>query len=150
MSALPFADNITNFCDGHWLTLKKDDYQVRILRRTFISFVVVNSAFLVYIFGYIYRHRKQTVTPFTATVLAAFIVSLTLGLSESSIFIKATSYQESWASDFFFTNCGVRFKVASMVQSYCNFVAALALAYKYQHVAATIRSIISEGTLLTN
>lgn len=86
---------------------------------------------IIYIFGYIYRHRKQTVTPFTATILAAFILSLSLGLTESTIFIKATSYKDSWASDFFFENCGVRFKTVSMVQSYCNFIAALALAYKY-------------------
>ena len=114
MSSLPFADNIT-FCDGHWLTLKKDDHLVRILRRTFISFVVVNSAFIVYIIGYIFRHRKQTVTPFTATILTAFIVSLSLGIVESSTFIKATSFEQSWASNFFFANCGVRFKILSMI-----------------------------------
>ena len=149
MSELPFADNTTYFCDGEWLTLKKDDHSVRILRRTFMAFVVVNSIFLLYIFGFIIRHRKQTFTLFTTSILLTFIISLTLGLTESSIFIRATSYETSWASNFFFADCGVRFKIVSMVQSFCNFSAASALAYKYQHVAATLRSIIIEGTLLT-
>ena len=117
----------------------------RHVTRTY-SFVVISvqSLLLLYLAVYIYRHRKQKITTFTALMITTIGLGLVIGFAEAVIFLLATDddvARNKRAENFIFYGCGLHLSFLSEVQNYIEWLTALLLAHKYHIVSLTIESI---------
>ncbi len=117
------------------------------------SFVVitVQSLLMLYLATYIYRHRKQKMTIFTALMLFTIGLGLVIGFAEAVVFLIATdsnTYRNVRAEYFIFYGCGLPLSILYEVQNYVEWLSALLLAHKYHVVALTIESVTRTGNFL--
>ena len=106
---------------------------------------------MMYLATFIYRHRRQKMTSFTALMLFTIGLGLAIGFAEAIIFLVATDDEVSRnlrAQHFIFYGCGLHLTLLSEIQNYVEWLSAMLLAHKYHIVALTIESITKTGDFL--
>lgn len=85
-----------------------------------IIVLTIESVLMLYLTFYVYRHRKQKLTLFTALMVTTIGLSLAIGFTEAVIFLVATNDNNvnKIAVNFIFQGCGFGLGALASSQNY--------------------------------
>lgn len=89
---------------------------------------------------------------FTIAMLGTITLSVTMAMTESVLFLNATSKEGDFNTksiNFIFKYCGLERKIFSATQNYIQWITCVILAQKYHIVSLSIDTMSAFGTLLS-